>query len=275
MTLIASLPMYDHPSARNATDQLWRAIAHHARDYGGVLALSDTLERSNTREDHWRSPVLGMSQTCGYPLRQTFYPYLSVLGAPRYAVDGCTGHDYASAFVVRAEDSDKSFADFRGRRLACNGRDSQSGYNVVKAKIGELGERSDAKAPFFAKLEISGNHGKSVAMVKAGTVDLAAIDVVSLALIQRHARENFEGLELIGYSASGPCLPYVTSNQRSATEVMALRHAIAAAMEDPALSEARAALRLSGFDILDADEYARIDAVTDQGRDVVLSPEDL
>jgi ABC-type phosphate/phosphonate transport system substrate-binding protein len=274
MTLIASLPMYDHPGARAATDQLWLAIAHHACDQGGVSALSDTLDRANTREDQWRSPVLGMSQTCGYPLRQTFYPYLSVLGAPRYAVEGCVGHDYASAFVVRAEDADKDFVDFRGRRLACNGRDSQSGYNVVKAKIGELGERSNAEAPFFATMKISGTHANSIAMVKAGTADLSAIDVVSLALIQRHAPESFNGLGVIGYSAPGPCLPYVTSNQRDGAAVTALRTAIVAAMTNPALSEARAALCLSGFDILDADEYARIDKITDQGRGVVLAPED-
>ena len=89
MSLIASLPMYDHPSARAATDLLWRAIATHARDQGGVADLPDVLDRTDTRENNWRSPNLGMSRTCGYPLRQTFHPFLSVLGAPRYAVEGC------------------------------------------------------------------------------------------------------------------------------------------------------------------------------------------
>ncbi|MBL4720003.1 MAG: hypothetical protein JKY20_02575, partial [Alphaproteobacteria bacterium] len=94
------------------------------------------------------------------------------------------------------------------------------------------------------------------------------------ALIQRHAPENFEGLAIIGYSAPGPCLPYVTSLLRSEDEISALRNAIVAAMRAPALSVARAALCIEGFDILDAGEYIRIDAITAQGRGVVLAPED-
>ena len=204
MTLIASLPMYDHPGAHAATDQWWGTIAAHARDRGGFDDLPDSLDRSGIREDHWRSSNLGLSQTCGFPLRQTFHPYLAVLGAPRYAVEGCTGHDYSSAFVVRAEDSGTSVAAMEGRRLACNGRDSQSGYNVVKAKIGALDRGDNMNFPFFSEMLISGNHANSVAMVKAGTADLAAIDAVSLALIQRHAPENFSGLTVIDYSAPGP-----------------------------------------------------------------------
>jgi ABC-type phosphate/phosphonate transport system substrate-binding protein len=271
MTYIASLPMYDHPGARSATDRWWRAIATHARDQGAFNGLPNTLDRAGVREDHWRAANLGLSQTCGYPLRQTFHPYLTVLGAPRYAVEGCVGHDYASAFVVRVEDAGKSFADMRGRHLACNGRDSQSGYNVVKAMIGALGQQS---GPFFSEMRISGNHANSCALVKSGESDMAAIDPVSLALIQRHAPEDFAGLAVIGYSASGPCLPYVTSNCRSVAEVTALRDAIVAAMEDPSLADVRADLRLDGFDVLDADEYVRIDAITAQGEGVMVADED-
>lgn len=266
----ASLPMYDFPEIRWATDRWWQAIA----DGAGLDDAPPGLEREVWREVHWRDRNLAFSQTCGYPLIETFHPYLTVLGAPRYAVDGCTGHDYSSVFCARAEDASKEFADFAGRRLTTNGRDSQSGYNVIKAEIGRLGLDPGDGSTFFSEMSISGNHRASLALLKSNDADFAALDAVSYDLARRHAPEEVEGIAIIGYSVSGPALPYVTGQDRSAADVAGLRRAIQAAVADPALEDVRAAIGLAGFDEVDADEYERIAAITAMGRDVVLAPED-
>ena len=68
---IASLPMYDLPELRSATDDWWRALARALRR-AGIDEAPDDLARGVPRERAWRSPQLILTQTCGYPLRHRF-----------------------------------------------------------------------------------------------------------------------------------------------------------------------------------------------------------
>ena len=111
-------------------------------------------------------------------------------------------------------------------------------------------------------------------MVAAGVTDVAAIDVVTLGVLAKHAPAAVAGLRVLDYSVRGRSLPYATSRERSDSEVDLLRAELAAAIADPDLVGVREALCLAGFDVAEEDEYARIDAITASGRDVVLAPED-
>src|SRR5690606_24608272 len=65
VTGAVSLPMYDWPEIREATDQLWRAIRRQLADRG--IDAPATLQRQGDPEAMWRDRVLLLSQTCGYP----------------------------------------------------------------------------------------------------------------------------------------------------------------------------------------------------------------
>lgn len=270
--MLASLPMYDFPEVRGATNALW--VALRVRLARQVQGLPLELERTQTRETHWRHPKLVFSQTCGYPLRLHFREHLRVLGAPRYSATGCAGHDYRSAIVVRDESRD-CLEEFRGAVLAVNGIDSQSGYNVVKATLRSARLDTSASQPFFGCMKVTGTHRASIAMVQRADADIAAIDPVSLALVRTHAPQEFTGLKVIQHSPAAPSLPWVTSVHTSATIVSHLRRAIADTLADPLLVKTLSTLHLSGFDAVDMREYERIDSMTSTSATMVLAPEDL
>ena len=58
--MLASLPMYDWPEIRSATDAWWTGIARHA-------GLGFPLTRADDYAELWRRDDLVFSQTCGYP----------------------------------------------------------------------------------------------------------------------------------------------------------------------------------------------------------------
>jgi hypothetical protein len=64
---IASLPMYDLPEIRTATDQWWKRLADALRQEG-IDGVPDALWRGDDYRMPWTHPDLLLSQTCGYPL---------------------------------------------------------------------------------------------------------------------------------------------------------------------------------------------------------------
>lgn len=112
------------------TQALWRAVRQLLAARGVVE--EDTLSYQVPEDllTHWRHPALLLSQTCGYPL-MTRLPAVQTVGCFHYSAPGCEGRNYRSLLAVREVDGGQTLADFRGRRVACNSPDSQSGYNVL------------------------------------------------------------------------------------------------------------------------------------------------
>jgi ABC-type phosphate/phosphonate transport system substrate-binding protein len=133
---------------------------------------------------HWRQPALILSQTCGYPL-VTQLPDVQVVGCFHYAAPGCEGIHYRSFLVVREEDRHLTLADFRGRRAVCNSAGLAVRLQCAAKKVAPL----VAQEPFFAQTSFSGSHRQSLIDVKRGAGDIAAIDCVTWALLQRHEPE--------------------------------------------------------------------------------------
>jgi ABC-type phosphate/phosphonate transport system substrate-binding protein len=153
--------------------------------------------------------------------------------------------------VIRRDDPAEGFADLRGRRPAFNGRDSQSGYNVLRSLAAPLA----ADGRFFAAGVESGAHRKSIAMVAAGKADVATIDCVSFALIARVAPGEVASLRVLCASAAAPALPYVTAASTDEATVERLRAGIQAACADPALADVRRMLMIEGCEILPVSCY--------------------
>jgi ABC-type phosphate/phosphonate transport system substrate-binding protein len=242
--VIASLPMYDYPELREATDAWWAGIARH-------LGVAVKLERRADHKGDWRKPNLLFSQTCGYPLTHEFRGALHLVATPHYSVDGCDGPNYCSIVFARGR---RSLEEFRGSVAAVNSLDSMSGMLAMKLVVAPLAKHGR----FFREAVATGSHAASMRAVREGQADVCAIDAVSAALSRRYRPSDLQGLVEIARSPSVPGLPYVTARGHDEGQVERLRKALAEAFDDEHLARVRKALFLSGYTVLDETAYERI-----------------
>jgi len=256
---VAALPMYDFPELREATDALWGAIAARLRDQG--VAAPDSLLRGRAIEDVWTDPALLLAQSCGYPLVTRLEGRVSLVATPCYSAPGCEGALYRSAIVVREGERAATLAELRGRRCAVNDPASNSGMNVLRAAIAPL---AGGECRFFGGVILTGAHEASVRAVAGGEADVAAIDCVTWAHLRALRPAETRGLRVLGWTEATPGLPLITSLATGDATLAALRQALTGVEADPALTPARAALRIDGFMVLKLSAYDRILALQRQ-----------
>jgi ABC-type phosphate/phosphonate transport system substrate-binding protein len=220
----------------------------------GIQDVPDTLTRQLNVPEHWLSPDLLFSQTCGYPLTHALKGQVRLVATPCYDAPGCEGAEYCSILVVPPSASTRSFADLRGKRAAFTSLHSHSGFNALRALAAPLAEAGH----FFGEAIQTGSHAASLELVAAGKADVAAIDCITFALLFRYRPSAVANVRELCRSASAPALPYVTSGVTGDRRVAQLRQGLQATMDDPALVEARTALLLKGVQVLPEKEYERI-----------------
>ena len=252
--MLASLPMYDLPELRSATDALWTAIAARLAR-AGIDDVPAALSRGGDPDAVWTDPALLLAQTCGYPLVTTLRNRVTLVATPRYAAAGCDGTAYRSAIVVRAGDPAACLADLRGRRCAMNDAGSNSGMNLLRAAIAPLAEGGPA---FFAEIVVTGAHAVSIEAVARDAADLAAIDCVTWAHLRHHRPTVTAALRVLAWSAPSPGLPLITSRHTGEHTRQALLRALDEVAHDPALAKIRAALLLDGFERLPLEAYEAV-----------------
>ncbi len=247
---VASLPMYNPAEAPGASAALWSGIARHFRK-AGIKDVPDRLLERPACPDHWFSDDLLFSQTCGYPLTHVLRGRVQLVATPCYETEGCEGASYCSFVIVARDSPAASLADLRGKRVAFNTPDSQSGMNALRAMIAPLagGKR------FFAEAIETGSHAASLTAVAAGKADVAAIDCVSFSLFRRHGRADVKAVRVLCRTGSAPNLPFITAVSASPDLVRRLREGLRSAMADPALAEARQALLLNDIVVLPEVAY--------------------
>lgn len=238
--MIASLPMYDWPEVREATDQWWAGIARHA-------GFEIGLYRGEPYDAPWHSDDLVFSQTCGYPFTHEFKGRLNLVGTPHYDAKGCVGHRYSSVIFSRSK---RPLETFRGCIAAVNSPTSMSGMLALKAVFYQYAKHGQ----FFGSVIRTGGHLASLAAVRDAKADVCATDAVCVALARRYCPESLKGLVEIGYSPLVPGLPYVTGSG----ELAKLQGAVLAAIRDPALRKPREALLIDGFSVTNARIYEEI-----------------
>ena len=70
--------------------------------------------------------------------------------------------------------------------------------------------RSPGRGDFFSEVVFSGSHRQSLRELQQENADIAAIDCVTYALLQRHQPQALAGLVAIGWSPAAPGLPLIT-----------------------------------------------------------------
>jgi ABC-type phosphate/phosphonate transport system substrate-binding protein len=250
--------MYDFPELRWATDALWAAVA--AR----VPGAPAHLDRARGLEDIWTDPDLLLAQTCGYPLMTSLAGKVALVATPRYRAEGCDGALYRSAVVVRADDPARCLGDLRGRRCAVNSGDSNSGMNVLRAEIAPLAMGGQ----FFDEIMMTGSHAASLQAVAQGGADVAAIDCVTWAQVQRLRPDETRRLWVLGWTRASPGLPLVTSVGTDAQMMRRLVLALDEVAAHPGLAAVRGELLLDGFDATPMADYGTILRLEREARDL-------
>ena len=244
------LPMYDPPELHSTVDSWWRGIARALRDEG-IADVPDRLERNLSLDALWGAPNLLLTQTCGYPLFGSWARRLQYVATPRYTARGCAAANYCSWIVVAADSSAQDIEDLRGMRCSISARNSHSGYNALRAMIAPLAENGR----FFGSVTVSGGHAESLAQLVNGEIDVAAIDCITYALLQRCRAHVIAATRIIACTRAAPGLPYATRIDASPELVQRLRAGLTRAFADPELSALRDTLLIDGLDVLEPRVY--------------------
>ncbi len=254
-TPIAILPMYDFPLVAAANDALWASIATRLVEAGVRAPMR--LTRVGDLAALWRHSGLIFGQTCGYPYVTALKQTVTLVATPEYSFPGCEGASHRSFILRRADDPRRALGEFRGAVAALNARDSNTGMNLFRATIAPVA----GGAPFFSSTVITGSHEASVTAVAEGGADLASVDCVSFALLKRGRPELTKRVAIVAESPLSPCLPFIASVSLPAPTIVAVRKALFAALADPNLAEARAALGLKGARVATPADYDRVIAL--------------
>ncbi|CFR05560.1 ABC-type phosphate/phosphonate transport system%2Cperiplasmic component [Yersinia frederiksenii] len=246
--MLISLPMYGVLPQDAQT--YWQLLSRQLHCYG-VVGICEQLVWPSNLLQHWRDPNLLLSQTCGFPLVTLLEQQVQLVGVFSYQSPYCSGEYYRSLVVVREDEEGQKLADFRGRRVAYNSIDSQSGYNALRALIAPLA----VNGRFFSYGIASGGHYRSIDMIKQHQADIAAIDCVSFALLQRANPSAVAGLKIIAQTEAAPGLPLITSLSTSEEQLLLIRQAISATVNSPVAIAAKNPLLITGFSVLPWSAY--------------------
>lgn len=249
-----SLPMYDLPELVDAHEQFWVGLCAYLVE-DGFNDLPVRLAWPADLNAAWLDPGLLLSQTCGYPLRRQLAGRVRLVGVPCYNAPGCSGFLYSSSLIVAADSPYHDLADLAGKVAAYNEIGSQSGYSALRHSVAPLAQHGH----FFGSLIESGRHERSIDFVREGQADIAAIDGITLALLQRYQPQRLAGIRVIGQTTHVAGLPFITALSRPISEVKRLQRALHHAFTDPALGDVRATLLLAECAFPDLSAYDDID----------------
>ena len=79
---------------------------------------------------------------------------------------------YYSNVIVHKDSKFNNFQDLKGSHFAFSDELSNSGYNMPRAHLVDIGETSG----FFSKVSHSGSHEESIRMIALGMADVSAVD---------------------------------------------------------------------------------------------------
>lgn len=171
---------------------------------------------------------------CGYPYVLSHdgkeNPPIKLLAAP--VMESPLYEDkpiYYSYTIVPLASDAKSFKDLKGKRYVFNDKTSNSGYNLPRAKLVELGETNG----FFSEVMQSGSHEESIRMVAEGKADASSVDSLVFDYMLSKGDESVKKVKIIDQLGPAGIPPVVYSSNLSKEKVQKIRDALLHMHEDP------------------------------------------
>ena len=208
--MIASLPMYWRAENADLWRGYWSVVQSCAQKEGLVLPdLTSPEDLPTDLYDHWLSPDLALSMTCGLPFRSKLHGKVQYIGTLDFGLGGPAAN-YHSQIITRTGLSGQP------RTLAYNSADSQSGWAAA--------QDIPALRSITTYLE-TGAHAASLAAVAAGRADIACLDAVTWRILQA-VDPNAAQVTHAGTTRPTPGLPMIAAQ---GTDPEPLRRALSAA----------------------------------------------
>ena len=126
--------------------------------------------------------------------------------------------------------------------------------NAIRSLVAPL----HREGRFFSSVVTSGSHELSLRMIANRTADVAAIDNVTYALLERHRARLLSKMRPLCCTDPVPAPPYVTAAQLTDEALTKFREAMAEVLADPASSYLKNELMLDGITVLPPAAYQQI-----------------
>ena len=180
------------------------------------------LDRSRSAHELWTDPGLLLSQCCGADLVGRYAETLTLVATPLYQARGCDDCNYSSVILVAEDSPATGLSDLRDSVCVVNSRKSHSGANALRALVAPLSRQGR----FFSRVVTSGSHPASVTAVARRKADIAAIDCVTYAHLERYRPSLLQGTRRLCYTASAPGIPFVTRAGSDPYQIRQLQDAL-------------------------------------------------
>src|SRR5687768_1009719 len=192
LTMLTSFRMYNAvPRAAQAWRALFERVFAETKvgiqivDHGWPVPI-DSL---------WRETELCCAFMCGWPFVRS--GRMQAIAAPVPSPQRYEGLPrYCSEFLVRADSGFRSLEDTFGHRFGWMAADSQSGFNAPRAHLARF--VSPHRSALYA--EVCGPLGtpmKALEALRAGEVDVTALDSFFLDLCRYHEPAKLDGMRSV------------------------------------------------------------------------------
>lgn len=221
MSAFATLAMYPMEPLRPAWERIWDAVHRRTGWTPDVLTWVDDLPSA------WVDPNCVVAHACGWPVATTLVDVVDVVGAFAFDIPFAEGPHYRAALMASRSDALESF-DTADTVAAANSECSLSGW--ISLRVGAVGGRL-----WPGPVVWTGAHMASLAALQDGRADIASIDPLTLAFVERHLPELTVGLHEVGRGPLVPSTPIVVPRGTPPERIAELRDALVAAVADPAV----------------------------------------
>jgi len=188
--------------------------------------------------------IIQVGFICGLPyVQERAKGAVSLVAIPVMAADagqipGTPGYakspgKYYSYTIVRKDSPLHSWQDLKGKSYVFNEVTSNSGYNMPRYKLVQLGAKS--WGDWFSRVEVSGSHEESIRMVARGLVDASSVDSMVLDYDLHIADADARNVRVIAtlFPGGAGIPPVVVGNGVSPKLRQALQDALVGMDKDP------------------------------------------
>ncbi len=236
-------------------DEFWRCLAKNLKREG-ITNIPSRLEHGFPVRSLWNDPGLLFTQCCGYDVVNRYVDLLAPIAVPHFSAPGCSGPEYSSFIVVRNDNPATDIFEMRESVAVINGPESHSGMGALRHLVASRSKGGK----FFSKIMVSGSHCNSMEFIESGKADIAPIDCVTYALLERHRPRSISALRVLGTTYQAPAPPYVIRKADEEQCVERFWLALSQTYGDPNLQSVRQDLFLGDVERVTIEHYEKIQA---------------
>ena len=249
--MITSFRMYEAVPAAAAA---WRALFAHA--FADLHLAIEVIEHRHPQpiDALWAEPELCCAFMCGWPFTRSQLA-MQAIAAPVPSPSRYGGQPrYCSDFVARSESGFTRLEDAFGHRFGWMAESSHSGFNAPRAHLAGFATAQRPKL-FSQSVGPLGNPAKTLEALRAGAVDLVAVDGFYLDLVRHHEPMRLDGLRVIASTPWAPIPLLVAAPAIPLDVVGRLQEYLTRVHEDPEYAELLKPVLLSRFTAPDVAAY--------------------